>query len=114
MDWTQAQDNWPALIGPAKDRWPEVPEAELTALTPTKDELTDLVARHGGTDRPEAARQIAEWLNGPMPADAYADPTHDMTAAGDAGKSIPDGEDVYTDDRRFGDDHTPDPPMGRT
>ena len=88
-------------------------EADLIALTPTQDELAALIARRTDADTPEAARQIAEWLNGPMPADSYADPAHDNAAAHDAGRSIPDGEDVYSDDRKFGGDHTPDTPIGR-
>jgi hypothetical protein len=48
-----------------------------------------------------------------MPADAYADPTHDDAALSEAGRYVPEGEDVLSDDSRFGDDDLPDRPMGR-
>ncbi len=58
-------------------------------------------------------RDLEEWREGPMPADAYADPTHDDEATRDARRYIPEGEDPLADDSRFGDDDVPDRPIGR-
>lgn len=113
MQWQEIADNWPGMLDAARTRWPSVSEEDLIALTPTQGELSTLVAEREGLARDEAERQVAEWTNGPMPADSYADPSHDLAAGRDAGRYVPDGEDALSDDRRFGDDDAAEPPVGR-
>jgi len=114
MDWTEIRDNWEATLPALRTRWPEVPEEEWIAAAGERAEIIATVARWTGDDPAEAERALDDWREGPMPADAYADPTHDDAAARDAGRYIPAGESALDDDSRFGDDDQPDRPMGRS
>ena len=113
MKWNDVERHWPALVGSLQSRWPDLVEEDLLALTPTRDELVDLVARSAGEPVPEAGRQVDIWLEGPMPSDAFADPVHDDAAIREAARYVPEGEDVLSDDSRFGDDAVPATPIGR-
>ncbi len=113
MEWKDIQANWPAMIPVVRASFPELDEARLTGLSGTPDELAEALAEASARDRQEAMRDLETWREGPMPADAYADPTHDDAALSQAGRYVPEGEDVLSDDARFGDDDQPDRPMGR-
>jgi hypothetical protein len=112
MQWNEIRENWTALIPSVQARFPQLSEERLTALSGERDELVAALVQTG-SDAQEAEREVEDWRETPMPADAYADPAHDPDAAQDAGGYIPEGEDPLADDRRFGDDHVPDRPMGR-
>jgi hypothetical protein len=77
--------------------------------------LAKRLAEKTDMEAEEAEQQLAKFLAGPMPADSFADPSHDQDAMRDSGRYVPAGEDVYDDDRRFGDDSVveTDRPMGR-
>jgi hypothetical protein len=113
MQWSEIEQNWRAMIPAIRGRWPEVSEEDLIALSGRKDEVVATIAGASGDTPAEIERQIDEWRQGPMPADAYADPTHDNAAARDAGRYVPDGEDALADDARFGDDDMAERPIGR-
>jgi hypothetical protein len=49
-----------------------------------------------------------------MPADAVMDDHLDNLNIRRSAAHIPPGEDVYSEDKDFGDDDVPDPPVGRT
>jgi len=113
MDWTEIRENWEATLPALQSRWPEVPEEEWIAAAGDRADIIATIARCTGDDLSEAERALEEWREGPMPADAYADPVHDNAAARDAGRYIPEGEEPLDDDGRFGDDNLQDRPMGR-
>lgn len=113
MNWTEIRDTWPALIPSLLARFPELGEDRLISLSGERDELIAALAEVSARDRADAESALEDWRQGPMPYDAYADPSHDNSAAMDAGRYIPDGEDALSDDRRFGDDDVPATPMGR-
>ena len=113
MDWTEIRENWEATIPSLQSRWPEVPEEDWIAAAGERADIAAAIARWTGNDLTEAERDLEEWREGPMPADAYADPTHDDEATRDARRYIPEGEDPLADDSRFGDDDVPDRPIGR-
>ncbi|GAA5069503.1 hypothetical protein N0B44_00670 [Roseibacterium beibuensis] len=113
MQWSDIQQNWRAMIPAIQGRWPDVAEEDLIALSGDRDEVIATVAGATGETPAEIGRQMEDWQQGPMPADAYADPTHDEAAARDSERYLPDGEDVYSGDDRFGDDDVADRPMGR-
>jgi hypothetical protein len=93
-------------------RFPQLSEEDVVG---TNGERSDLVSAlvETGMDAAEAERELEDWRETPMPADAYAHPDHDGEAAQEARGYIPEGEDPLADDRRFGDDHVPETPMGR-
>lgn len=112
MQWNEIRENWTALIPSVMSRWPQLSEEQLIGMS---GERSDLVAGlvQTGTEAQEAAREVEDWRETPLPTDAYADPEHDQTSAQDARTYIPEGEDPLADDHRFGDDHVPDTPIGR-
>ncbi|MDG4648838.1 hypothetical protein P6F26_10320 [Roseibacterium sp. SDUM158017] len=112
MQWSEIRENWTALIPSVQARWPQLSEERLTALNGERDELVATLVQ-SGTDAQEAEREVEDWRETPLPADAYADPAHDAAAAQDAGGYVPEGEDPLSDDRRFGDDSIPETPIGR-
>jgi hypothetical protein len=113
MTWTEIRETWPALIASLQTRFPELDEDGLVSISGEREELVALLEARSARDRVEAERDLEAWREGPMPSDAYADPSHDNAAVSDAGRYVPEGEDALADDRRFGDDDLPDRPMGR-
>ncbi|WP_179381441.1 hypothetical protein [Jannaschia marina] len=108
-----AQD-WVPFRDPILSTYPELDDADLEAADGSTAELARRIAEKRGTDAAEAQQRLHEFLAGPLPADAYAAPVHDNAAVRDSGDYVPEGEDPMADDERFGDDTTPDTPMGRT
>ncbi|MEM7641316.1 MAG: hypothetical protein AAF366_02170 [Pseudomonadota bacterium] len=105
-DWVPFRD---ALM----TRFPSLTDGDLAEADGSTAVLAKAIARADGTDPVEAQQALHDFLSGPMPADAYADPAHDNAAAKGSAAYIPEGEDALADDRRFGDDHIPATPMGR-
>ncbi|MEM7489719.1 MAG: hypothetical protein AAF390_11420 [Pseudomonadota bacterium] len=105
-DWVPFRD---ALL----TRYPDLTEADLADADGATADLARVISERGHMTPAEAQQDLHAFLAGPMPADAYADPTHDNAAATASGDYIPAGEDALADDRRFGDDHVPATPMGR-
>ncbi|MFW5641377.1 MAG: hypothetical protein ACOCY0_01295 [Roseicyclus sp.] len=112
MQWSEIRENWTALIPSVQARFPQLSEEDLVGMNGERSELVAALVETG-IDTAEAERQVEDWRETPMPADAYAHPEHDDEAAREARDYIPEGEDPLADDRRFGDDDLPDRPMGR-
>ena len=90
MKWHHVQDNWPAFFEAILDRWPDADEADIIELT--------------GQEPEEARADIREWLSGELPSDVVMDPRHDNHSIALSKKYVPEGEDEYDDDSRFGDE----------
>ncbi|MEM8850998.1 MAG: hypothetical protein AAGE03_13310 [Pseudomonadota bacterium] len=105
-DWVPFRD---ALM----TRFPGLSDVDLSEADGSTATLAQAIARHTDQTPAEAQQELHAFLGGPMPADAYADPTRDNAAAQASEAYIPDGEDALADDRRFGDDNIPATPMGR-
>ncbi|WGH77901.1 hypothetical protein [Jannaschia ovalis] len=113
MSREQFQTDWRPFAAGLMTRYPELTDGDLAEADGSTARLAKIIAEKQGTAPEDAQQRLHEFLGGPMPADAYADPTRDNMAARDSGDYVADGEDALADDRRFGDDHTPDTPMGR-
>ncbi len=107
-----AQD-WVPFRDPLLTTYPELTEADLQDADGSTTRLAERIAELRGGTAGDAQQELHEFLAGPMPADAYAAPTHDNAAVADSGDYVPAGEDVYDDDSRFGDDDKADTPVGR-
>lgn len=104
MKWQQIQDNWPAFIEVITERWPEADEDELEGIEGDQREFIAYIARVTEQETAEARDEIREWLAGEIPSDVVMDPGHDNRSMLLSSKFVPEGEDVYDDDKRFGDD----------
>ena len=107
------EQDWVPFRDALMSRWPQLSDSDLEDADGSTAELAKLIAAHEGTSPGEAQQALHEFLGGPMPADAYADPSHDDAAVRESDGYIPDGEDALADDRRFGDDDVDDNPVGR-
>ncbi len=114
MDWTTVKGHWTAFTPRIMTRWPDLDEDEVQAAAGERDAFAAHLAEVQGLDRDEAEAEIDDFLMGSEPIDAVMDPTRDNELIGKPGAHIPEGEDVYAEDRDFGDDNLPDPPAGRT
>ncbi len=113
MQWNAVKSNWPAFIEAIMQRWPETEENDLLALEGDRDRLVAYLAqRHEVTPR-EAEEQISAWMQGAVPADVAMDETRDSENVRASAAHIGTGEDVYADDRDFGDEQVPRRPIGR-
>lgn len=104
MKWHHVQDNWSAFYEAIQDRWPEIDEADLDEIDGDSRAFVARVAEVTGMDTAEARDEVREWLAGEIPADVIMDPTHDNHSIALSSKFVPEGEDEYADDARFGDD----------
>ncbi|CUH39707.1 hypothetical protein JSE7799_02435 [Jannaschia seosinensis] len=107
------QEDWVPFRDAILSRYPELTDGDLADADGSTAELARRIAERQEIDPAEAQERLHEFLEGPMPADAYADPTHDNAAAQDSGQYVPAGEDPLADDNRFGDDHNDENPVGR-
>ena len=114
MTWDDVAADWPAYTDSIITRWPEA-DAEIVAdMDPDRLAFETYIAGVERVDAQEGARQVAEWLEGPKPIDAATDENHDDTSIRESAAHIPVGEDVYSEDRDFGDDGLATNPVGRT
>lgn len=114
MDWKVIEREWPALIPAIMDRWPEAEEDDLLQLDGTRDALAGYLSARTEGDYEDVLEQIAEWRMGGIPADVRFNEINDNVNITASGRHVPEGEDVYDDDRAFGDDQEAAPPVGRT
>ncbi|EKE43482.1 hypothetical protein OCGS_2214 [Oceaniovalibus guishaninsula JLT2003] len=114
MKWKTVQQNWEAFVVPMQQRWPQTTEVDLLDIDGDRDRLVAYIGDRHELTRAEADEEVAEWLEGAVPADVQMDDHMDNANIRKSGESIPVGEDVYSDDREFGDDNVPESPMGRT
>ena len=113
MQWTAVKSNWPAFTEALMQHFPNTEENDLLALEGDREALVDYIAQRQDVARPEADRQVAEWMQGAVPADVAMDETRDGDNIRASAAHIPVGEDVYSDDKDFGDDQAAEPPVGR-
>jgi hypothetical protein len=114
MQWTTVKEHWPAFVAPIMQRWDNADESDLVGLDGDRVALTRYIAARHELTPSEAEEQIAVWLDGAVPSDVVMDPEMDNERITASGDSIPEGEDVYDDDREFGDDNVTASPVGRT
>lgn len=105
--------DWVPYRDAVLDRFPALTDGDLTDADGSTAALAKRIAEAEGVEPADAQDRLHALLEGPMPADAYADPTRDNESAMDAGAYVPEGEDPLADDRRFGDDTVAEPPIGR-
>ncbi|PZX18503.1 hypothetical protein LX81_01137 [Palleronia aestuarii] len=113
MQWNAVRENWPAFVEPIMQRWPQTEEEDLLALEGDRERLSSYLAERHELTPQEADEQITAWLQGAVPADVVMDETRDNEQIHASAAHIGEGEDVYSDDRDFGDADTPERPIGR-
>lgn len=103
MKWHHVQENWSAFYEAILDKWPEADEAELDEIDGEQRAFVAYIAGLTDQDPREAREEIREWLTGEIPSDVVMDPLHDNHSIALSSKYVPEGEDEYDDDSRFGD-----------
>lgn len=114
MNWTTVSDNWTAYVPRLMTKWPDLDENTLLATDGNKALVTAHLAEIDKSDAVSADMALTEWLHGAEPADAIMDETRDNARITASAADIADGEDAFSDDAKFGDDHKSDTPVGRT
>lgn len=114
MDWKAIRREWTALIPSIMEQWPEAEEEDLLQLDRSRDALAGYLAQATGREYDEVQDEISEWRMGGIPADVRMDETNDNLNIRSSGRYVGEGEDVYDDDRAFGDDSTAEAPAGRS
>ncbi|SFI57212.1 hypothetical protein [Jannaschia pohangensis] len=109
----QFAEDWVPFRDPLLSTYPELTDGDLAEADGSTAALARTIARKQGVGPDDAQRDLHAFLDGPMPADAYADPSHDDAAVAESGAYIPEGEDALADDARFGDDGKAENPVGR-
>lgn len=104
MKWQQVQENWPAFLEAIVEKWPEADESDLEEIEGDQRDFIKYIAEVTGQELDETREEIREWLSGEIPSDVVMDPGHDNRSMALSSKFVPEGEDVYDDDARFGDD----------
>ncbi|NUB43181.1 hypothetical protein GEU84_002195 [Fertoebacter nigrum] len=106
MRWRTVSQNWEAFHGLMLETWPDLDENALIALDGDRAGLVELLAETRGLTSDDAANEVAEWLEGAVPADVHMDEHHDNAGITESRRYVPPGEDPSDDDARFGDDAT--------
>lgn len=113
MQWTAVQSNWPAFVEPIMERWPNTDENDLLAMEGDRDRLVAYLSDRHELTTAEADEQVTAWTQGSVPSDVAMDNTRDSENIQASAAHIGEGEDVYSDDKDFGDAQVPDRPVGR-
>lgn len=103
MKWHHVQDNWTAFYEAIQNRWPDAEEDRLDEVDGDQRAFIAYIAELTGQDPAEARDEIRDWLTGELPSDVVMDPLHDNHSILLSEKFVPEGEDEYDDDSRFGD-----------
>lgn len=104
MKWHHVQENWPAFFDAITDRWPQADEADLEDIDGDQRAFVAYIAELTAQETSEAAQEIRDWLTGELPSDVVMDPRHDDHSIALSKKFMPEGEDEFDDDARYGDD----------
>ena len=113
MQWIQVKDNWPAFIEKVEEEWPDADRETLEVLDGDRAALKAHLMEATGQDAQTIEEELRIWLESSMPLDVMMDDSRDNEQIMESGRYISPGEDVYSDDRDFGDDNSPEPPIGR-
>ena len=105
MKWTHVQANWSAFYEAILEKWEDADESMLDEIDGDQRAFVRYVAEITEQDVEEARDEIKQWLAGEIPSDIVMDPLHDNHSIALSGKYVPEGEDEYADDARFGDDN---------
>ncbi|MPL73733.1 hypothetical protein DFO80_11066 [Rhodobacter sp. 140A] len=103
MKWHHVQDNWTAFYEAIQNRWPDAEEDRLDEIDGDQRAFITYIAELSGQDPAEARDEIRDWLTGELPSDVVMDPLHDNHSILLSEKFVPEGEDEFDDDSRFGD-----------
>lgn len=114
MNWQQVADNWPAFVQVISNRWPRTDAVELETLDGDRERFESYLSSAHDLTRAEAREEIETWLVGAVPADVAMSDEQDNANISASGRHIPPGEDVYAEDRDFGDDRVEERPIGRS
>lgn len=104
MKWHHVEENWSAFFDAITDKWPNADETDLEEIDGDQRAFITYIAELTGQELPDVREEIREWLAGELPSDVVMDPRHDNHSISLSGKFVPEGEDEYDDDARFGDD----------
>ncbi|MCB2111160.1 MAG: hypothetical protein H6895_08365 [Defluviimonas sp.] len=104
MRWHHVQENWPAFFDAILDKWPDADETELEEIDGDQRAFVAYIAGLTGQEPSDAREEIRDWLAGELPSDVVMDERHDDQSIRLSAKYLPEGEDEYDDDARFGDD----------
>lgn len=113
MEWREVSENWMAFVPRILTRWPELDGDDVDALDGSRAGLVTLLAAAPGRDRQDAEDEVAAWLEGEVPADVMTEEAVDNARILAARREMAADEDAYSQDGKFGDDDTPEPPVGR-
>lgn len=114
MKWSEVAADWPAFTDSVIARWPDADPERIADLGGDQAAFVRYIAEVSGAEPQAAAADVKDWLEGPKPLDAVTHATHDGTSIHASARHIPPGEDVYSEDRDFGDDDLATNPVGRT
>ncbi|GGL88861.1 hypothetical protein GCM10011534_08760 [Pseudooceanicola nanhaiensis] len=114
MDWKVIQKEWTALVPAIMEQWPEAEEEDLLQLDGSRDALAAYLTQATGRGYDEVQEEISEWREGGVPADVRMDEVNDNLNIRASARHIGEGEDVYDDDKAFGDDDQAEAPVGRS
>ena len=114
MDWTNVQRNWAAYTPRILTRWPDLDEDDVLATDGDLDRFVAYLSSATAQTIDDARDDARAWATGEEPSDVKMDPWRDNERISDSARNIHVGEDVYSDDRDFGDDGLAEPPVGRT
>lgn len=103
MKWSHVQDNWNAFYDAITDRWPDAEEDTLDEIDGDQRAFIDYIAKITEQEPGDARDEIRDWLTGELPSDVVMDPEHDNHSIMLSEKYVPEGEDEYDDDEKFGD-----------
>lgn len=104
MKWHHVQENWSAFFDAILDKWPDADEIELESIDGDQRAFLTYIAELTGQELSDTREEIREWLAGELPSDVVMDPRHNDHSISLSGKYVPEGEEVYDDNSRFGDD----------
>ncbi|SHI31992.1 hypothetical protein [Wenxinia saemankumensis] len=113
MNWSTIETHWVSFLDRIETRWPELDRDEVADTDGNFDAFRDLLAATEGRDQKIARDEIADWARGEVPADVMTDETNDNERIMASRREMSPDEDAYSDDSKFGDEETPQPPVGR-
>lgn len=114
MDWKVIAKEWDALVPAIMEQWPEAEEEDLLQLDGSRDALAAYLAQATGRPYDDVQEELSEWREGGIPADVRMDELNDNLNIKESARHVAPGEDVYDDDRAFGDEQEAEPPVGRS
>lgn len=113
MQWNDVSDNWGAYIPRVLTQWPELNETELAAMDGDQDKFLEHLADVKGGDQVAAQMELADWLIGGEPIDVLMDSARDNEQISASAQNMAEGEDALSDDAKFGDDASSEPPLAK-